>query len=137
MVLVVQEDYTTEENDPEGSVSVYALDPDSGKFTEPCTADFTRFNDEDLTKDLMESGVRVTGVNTTTFSQVPMRTKPSDASYSPTPCRHPPSRETLHKITKHFTDVQDKYCKSHDSNYSHIGQIRSFNNMIRISIDHL
>lgn len=68
-----QADYETEDGDPVGSVSIYTYSSDPSlsygwEFSDPCFADFAEFDDQIV--DLKNSGVRISGVDTTTVSQV-------------------------------------------------------------------
>lgn len=70
----LQLDYTDATHDPEGSVSIFRRTKNkrdgSYGYENPCAAGFDKFNSRKLSKKLKARGVRVTGVKSTTLSQV-------------------------------------------------------------------
>ena len=71
-IVSIQLDYTKPENDPVGSVSIFKRHWPSQTYQESCEVGFDQFDTSYETKELIKSGLRVSGVNFTTFSMVRM-----------------------------------------------------------------
>lgn len=74
LIDYVQLDYTTAENDPEGSVSIFKRQWKTGTFEPDCEVGFDWFNTAERTERLVSRGMRVGVKDFTTFSMV--RKKP-------------------------------------------------------------
>eukprot|EP00904_Undaria_pinnatifida_P006684 jgi/Undpi1/3145/HiC_scaffold_15.g06519.m1 len=60
-------DYTKAENDPVGTVSIFKRQWSTSTYNEPCEVDFDKFDKMYRTNNLVAAGMRVGGVDFTTF----------------------------------------------------------------------
>ena len=68
--VYVKLDYTSAENDPVGSVSIFKRQWSSKTYNEDCELGFEKFDKPYRTRKLIERGMRVGGQDFTTFSMV-------------------------------------------------------------------
>lgn len=66
----LQEDYEEAKNDPVGSISIFTRDESTKKYEKSCDVGFERFDDPKKTQELVARGMRVGGLDFTTFSMV-------------------------------------------------------------------
>ncbi len=67
---VTQLDYTTAENDPVGSVSIFKRQWKTSTYEPACEVGFDKFNTEARTERLVSRGMRKGGMDFTTFAMV-------------------------------------------------------------------
>lgn len=70
VACALQLDYTSADNDPPGTVSIFKRHYSSKTYREECLVDFEKFDKPYRTRKLTERGMRITGENFTTFSMV-------------------------------------------------------------------
>lgn len=70
IAFMFQFDYTKAENDPVGTVSIFKRQWSTSTYNEPCEVDFDKFDKMYRTNNLVAAGMRVGGVDFTTFQMV-------------------------------------------------------------------